>query len=67
MDSRDETVRFLRTLFAVRNAYSPRSGGAARGMRLREPAMLMDAAPTVLDLLGLDIPAQMRGRAASGH
>ena len=55
-----EDIRVFEVPFLV-------SGGAARGMRLREPAMLMDAAPTVLALLGLDIPAQMRGRAAVVH
>lgn len=45
------------------------SGPAARGLRLREPIMLIDTAPTVLSLLGFDIPETMRGRvaAASGN
>ncbi|MBR3086157.1 MAG: sulfatase-like hydrolase/transferase, partial [Kiritimatiellae bacterium] len=40
------------------------SGPAARGLRLREPIMLIDTAPTILSLLGLDIPETMRGRNA---
>ena len=41
------------------------SGGAAKGLRLREPVMLMDTAPTILALLGLDVPGAMRGRPAA--
>ncbi|MBR0056010.1 MAG: alkaline phosphatase [Kiritimatiellae bacterium] len=40
------------------------SGGAARGLALREPALLMDAASTILSLLGLEAPSSMRGRSA---
>ncbi len=36
------------------------------GWRLREPVVNADAAPTVLSLLGLDIPDAMRGRCAVG-
>ena len=40
------------------------SGGAARGLAIREPAMLMDVAPTILSLLGLAPHPAMRGRPA---
>lgn len=43
------------------------SGPAVRGLRLREPIMLIDTAPTILSLLGLDIPETMRGRNALGN
>ena len=33
-------------------------------MRIREPVINADAAPTVLALLGLEIPESMRGRNA---
>lgn len=52
-----EDIRVFEVPFIV-------SGGAARGLGLREPAMLMDIAPTVLSLLGLEIPSAMRGRPA---
>ncbi len=41
------------------------SGPGAAGMRLREPVILADAAPTILSLLGLDVPETMRGRPAA--
>lgn len=41
------------------------SGPAVRGLRLREPIMLIDTAPTILSLLSLDIPETMRGRPAA--
>jgi len=41
------------------------SGGASRRLRLREPVMAMDVAPTILSLLGLDVPDAMRGRPAA--
>ena len=53
-----EDIRVFEVPFIV-------SGGAAKGLRLHEPAMLMDVAPTVLGLLGLGIPAPMRGRPAA--
>lgn len=52
-----EDVRVFEVPFIV-------SGGAARGIGLREPVMLMDTAPTVLSLLGLEAPGSMRGRPA---
>ena len=53
-----EDIRVFEVPFLV-------SGGAARGLCLREPVLLMDAAPTILSLLGLDVPASMRGRPAA--
>lgn len=53
-----EDIRVFEVPFLV-------SGGAARGLRLREPVLLMDVAPTILSLLGLDVPASMRGRTAA--
>ena len=41
------------------------AGPAAKGLRLREPVVLVDTAPTILALLGLDIPETMRGRPAA--
>ncbi|MBR3086357.1 MAG: alkaline phosphatase [Kiritimatiellae bacterium] len=41
------------------------SGGAANGLVLRGPILLMDTAPTILALLGLDVPEKMRGRPAA--
>ena len=41
------------------------SGPGVAGMRLREPVILADAAPTILSLLGLDVPETMRGRPAA--
>ena len=35
-----------------------------KGFRLREPVLLADAAPTVLDLLGYSVPEVWRGRPA---
>ena len=35
-----------------------------RGFRLREPVLLSDAAPTILDLLGYSVPETWRGRPA---
>ena len=35
-----------------------------RGYRLREPVLLADAAPTILDLLGYSVPETWRGRPA---
>jgi predicted AlkP superfamily pyrophosphatase or phosphodiesterase len=52
-----EDIRVFEVPFLV-------SGGAARGLSLREPILLMDTAPTILSLLGLDIPKPMRGRPA---
>jgi arylsulfatase A-like enzyme len=52
-----EDIRVFEVPFLV-------SGGVARGLSLREPIMLMDTAPTILALLGLDIPETMRGRQA---
>ena len=40
------------------------AGPAVTGLRLREPVLLIDTAPTILALLGLDIPDTMRGRPA---
>ena len=41
------------------------SGPAVRkGYRLREPALLSDVAPTILDLLGYSVPETWRGRPA---
>ena len=53
-----EDIRVFEVPFLV-------SGGAARGLRLREPILLMDTAPTILSLLGLDAPEPMRGRAVA--
>lgn len=52
-----EDIRVLEIPFIV-------SGPAAKGLRLREPAMLEDVAPTIAALLGLDAPESWRGRAA---
>ena len=41
------------------------AGPAAKGLRLREPVVLADTAPTILALLGLDVPETMRGRPAA--
>ena len=54
----DATVECFDVPFVV-------SGPAARALRLREPVMLMDTAPTILSLLGLGIPETMRGRPAA--
>jgi arylsulfatase A-like enzyme len=40
------------------------SGPSVRGMRLREPVMLADTAPTIMDVLGYCRPECWRGRAA---
>lgn len=53
-----EDIRVLEIPFIV-------SGPAAKGLRLREPAMLEDVAPTIAALLGLDAPESWRGRAAA--
>jgi arylsulfatase A-like enzyme len=53
----DATIECFEVPFLV-------SGPAARGLRLREPVVLADTAPTILALLGLDIPEVMRGRPA---
>ena len=52
-----EDIRVFEVPFIV-------SGGVSKGLRLRDPAMLMDVAPTILALLGLDVPEPMRGRSA---
>ena len=41
------------------------AGPATKGLRLREPVVLADTAPTILSLLGLDVPEAMRGRPAA--
>ena len=41
------------------------AGPATKGLRLREPVVLADTAPTILALLGLDVPEAMRGRPAA--
>ena len=38
------------------------SGPVAKGLRLNEPMMLEDVAPTIAALLGIEIPATWRGR-----
>jgi bisphosphoglycerate-independent phosphoglycerate mutase (AlkP superfamily) len=38
------------------------AAGAGVGARGRLDAHLLDVAPTLLELLGLDVPAEMRGR-----
>lgn len=53
-----EDIRVLEIPFIV-------SGPAAKGLRLREPMMLEDVAPTIAALLGLEIPAAWRGRPAA--
>ena len=53
-----EDVRVLEVPFFV-------SGPAAKGLRLREPAMLEDVSPTIAALLGCEIPENWRGRAAA--
>ena len=40
------------------------SGPAVKGMRLREPVLLADTAPTIADILGFAIPECWRGRPA---
>ena len=41
------------------------SGPAVKkGFRLREPVMVSDTAPTILDLLGYSVPESWRGRPA---
>ena len=40
------------------------SGPAVKNMRLREPVMLADTAPTIADILGYAIPECWRGRSA---
>ena len=52
-----EDIRVLEIPFIV-------SGPAAKGLRLREPMMLEDVAPTIAALLGLDIPSAWRGRSS---
>ena len=53
-----EDIRVLEIPFIV-------SGPAAKGLRLREPAMLEDVSPTIAALLGYTIPESWRGRAAA--
>ncbi len=53
-----EDVRVFEIPFIV-------SGPAAKGLRLREPAMLEDVSPTIAALLGLDAPECWRGRSAA--
>ena len=52
-----EDIRVLEIPFIV-------NGPAVKGLRLHEPFMLEDAAPTILSLLGCDTPDTMRGRNA---
>ena len=40
----------------------PRLPQAVRGRRLRETALTIDVAPTILSLAGADVPAEMQGR-----
>ena len=40
------------------------AGPAIKGMRLREPVLLADTAPTIMDLLGCKVPEIWRGRPA---
>ncbi len=40
------------------------SGPAVKGMRMREPVLLADTAPTVVALLGYSVPETWRGRPA---
>ena len=40
------------------------SGPAVKGMRLREPVLLADTAPTIAELLGYQVPECWRGRPA---
>ena len=40
------------------------SGEPVRGLRLREPVLLADMAPTIIDILGYQVPECWRGRAA---
>ncbi|MBE3070168.1 MAG: sulfatase [Planctomycetes bacterium] len=42
--------------------YDPRLAFAQRGRRVREPALNIDVAPTILDLAGLPVPDAMQGR-----
>jgi predicted AlkP superfamily phosphohydrolase/phosphomutase len=43
------------------------AAGAGVGARGRLDAHLLDVAPTVLELLGLDVPAEMRGRSLAAE
>lgn len=40
------------------------SGPPVKGMRLREPVLLADTAPTIIDILGYQVPERWRGRSA---
>jgi len=42
--------------------YDPRSDASMRGIVLRQLALNVDIAPTVLDLAGIDVPGAMQGR-----
>ena len=55
-----EDIRVLEIPFVV-------SGPAAKGLRLNEPMMLEDVAPTIAALLGIEIPAAWRGRPAANR
>ena len=40
------------------------SGAPVKGMRLKEPVLLADTAPTILGILGYEVPECWRGRPA---
>ena len=40
------------------------SGAPVKGLRLKEPVLLADTAPTILDILGYETPDRWRGRPA---
>ncbi len=46
--------------------YDPRLPASLRGKRREEIVLNVDAAPTILDLAGLDIPASMQGHSLRG-